>query len=184
MVAGILAALCVSPVFAAEKDMQAPPEGPKTTTTWHQDQKTQAEARKENTKFDQNHGYTNMKKANKAAQKEAKYEAKHEAKMEKVEKHNTKDANHAWKQDQKTQSEALKENSNFDKNHGYTNMEKVNKSTQKEAKHEAKMEKMEKKDAESANKAWKKDQNTQSEALKENSKFDQNHGYNNMPQSK
>ena len=181
-IAGVLATLVAGSAFAADHEMDAPKHN--TTTTWQQDAKTQEQAMKNNAKFDEHHGYTNINKNDaKHEMKEIKKNgAKHE--MREIEKKDAKKANQAWKKDVNTQEQAMKENAKFDKNHGYTNINKndakhemreINKNG---AKHE--MRNIEKKDAQKANQAWRKDVKTQEQAMKENAKFDQHHGYTNI----
>ena len=143
VVAGVLACLFASSAFAQT-----------VTTTPEQDKETQAAALQENKDYDAAHGYKN----------EAPAVMKEEVAEKKAEQA-VAAKNAAWEQDKATQAEALKENKDYDKAHGYTNgapAETV---------------------AAPADESWKeavaKDKATQEEALKANKDYDASHGYEN-----
>ena len=148
MVAGVLACLFASTAFAQ-----------RVTTTPEQDKATQAAALQENKDYDAAHGYKNESAA----------ELKEEA-AEKKEEQVKAAKNAAWEQDKETQAEAVKENKDYDKAHGYTNetpAEKV--ATPAPAK------------AAPADDSWKeavaKDKATQEAAVEANKDYDKAHGY-------
>ena len=149
MAAGVLACLFASTAFAQT-----------VTTTPEQDKATQAAALQENKDYDKAHGYTNEAPAvmkEEAAEKKAAQAAAAK--------------NAAWEQDKETQAEALKENKDFDKAHGYTNG--------------APAEKVEAPAAQAApaDESWKeavaKDKATQEAALEANKAYDAARGYEN-----
>ncbi len=150
MVAGVLACLCVSTAFAQ-----------RVTTTPEQDKATQAAALRENKDFDAAHGYKN----------EAPAEMKKEAAVKKA-KQIKADKNAAWERDKATQAEALKENKDFDKEHGYTNGAPAEKGKAPAVKRHA-----------PADDSWKeavaKDKATQAAALEANREYDAARGYKN-----
>ena len=148
MVAGVLACLFASTAFAQ-----------RVTTTPEQDKATQAAALQENKDYDAAHGYKNESAA----------ELKEEA-AEKKEEQVKAAKNAAWEQDKETQAEAVKENKDYDKAHGYTNetpAEKV--ATPAPAK------------VAPADDSWKeavaKDKATQEAAVEANKDYDKAHGY-------
>ena len=148
MAAGILACLFASTAFAQT-----------VTTTPEQDKATQAAALQENKDYDAAHGYKNE------SAKELKEEAK-----EKKEEQIKAEKNAAWERDKATQTEAVKENKDYDAAHGYKN------ESAKELKEEAEEKKEEQIKAEK-NAAWERDKETQAAALKENKDYDAAHGY-------
>ena len=148
MAAGILACLFASTAFAQT-----------VTTTPEQDKATQAAALQENKDYDAAHGYKNE------SAKELKEEAK-----EKKEEQIKAEKNAAWERDKATQTEAVKENKDYDAAHGYKN------ESAKELKEEAEEKKEEQIKAEK-NAAWEWDKETQAAALKENKDYDAAHGY-------
>ena len=99
MVAGVLACLFASSAFAQT-----------VTVTPEQDKVTQEAGLQENKNYDEAHGYKN--KAPAVLKEEA---------AEKREKQIETAKNAAWEQDKETQAEALQENKDYDKAHGYTN---------------------------------------------------------------
>ncbi len=144
--AGILACLFASSAFAET-----------VTTTPEQDKATQAAALEENKAYDASHGYTN--------------EAPAEIKMEKEaakEKKEAEEKNLAVERDKATQAEALKENKEYDAEHGYTN-----------GAPEAEKPAVKAADDESWKEAVEKDKQTQAEALESNRAYDASHGYEN-----
>ena len=148
MVAGVLACLFASTAFAQ-----------RVTTTPEQDKATQAAALQENKDYDAAHGYKNESAA----------ELKEEA-AEKKEEQVKAAKNAAWEQDKETQAEAVKENKDYDKAHGYKN----------ESVAELKEEAAEKKEEQVKvvkNAAWEKDKATQAAALEANKEYDAAHGY-------
>ena len=149
MAAGVLACLFASTAFAQT-----------VTTTPEQDKATQAAALQENKDYDAAHGYTN----------EAPAVIKEEIAEKKAEQA-ASDKNAAWEKDKATQAEAVKENKDYDKAHGYTNgapAEKVKAPAAKPA---------------PADESWKeavaKDKATQEAALEANKEYDASHGYKN-----
>ena len=99
MVAGVLACLFASSAFAQT-----------VTTTPEQDKATQAAAVQANKDYDAAHGYKNESAA----------EFKEEAAERKAEEKKA-ELNAAVERDKETQAEAVKENKDYDKAHGYTN---------------------------------------------------------------
>ena len=99
MVAGVLACLFASSAFAQT-----------VTTTPEQDKATQTAAVQANKDFDAAHGYKNESAA----------EFKEEAAERKAEQKKS-ELNAAVERDKETQAEAVKENKDYDKAHGYTN---------------------------------------------------------------
>ena len=148
MVAGVLACLFASTAFAQ-----------RVTTTPEQDKATQAAALQENKDYDAAHGYKNESAA----------ELKEEA-AEKKEEQVKAAKNAAWEQDKETQAEAVKENKDYDKAHGYKNESVA------ELKEEA-AEKKEEQVKAAKNAAWEKDKETQAAALEANKEYDAAHGY-------
>lgn len=150
VVAGVLACLFASSAFAQT-----------VTTTPEQDKATQAAALQENKDYDAAHGYKN----------EAPAIMKEEVAEKKAEQA-VAAKNAAWEQDKATQAEALKENKDYDKAHGYTN------GAPAETVAAPAVEK-----AAPADESWKeavaKDKATQEEALKANKDYDASHGYEN-----
>ena len=149
MAAGVLACLFASTAFAQT-----------VTTTPEQDKATQAAALQENKDYDAAHGYKN----------EAAAVIKEEIAEKKAEQ-TAADKNAAWEKDKATQAEAVKENKDYDKAHGYTNgapAEKVKAPATKPA---------------PADESWKeavaKDKATQEAALEANKEYDASHGYKN-----
>ena len=150
VVTGVLACLFASTAFAQ-----------RVTTTPERDKVTQAAAMKENQAYDAAHGYTNENPA--AVKREV---------AKKVAERIKEAKNAAWEQDKETQAEAVKENKDFDKAHGYSN------ETPAVAKREV-AKKVAERIKEAKNAAWEQDKETQAEALKENKDFDKAHGYTN-----
>ncbi len=154
MVAGVLACLFASTAFA------------KITPSAEQDKATQAAALQENKDYDAAHGYKN--EAAKELKKEAAEKKEEQVKAEK---------NAAWERDKATQTEAVKENKDYDASHGYKNESvKQMKEEAAEKKVEAAAKKEEQIKAEK-NAAWERDKATQAAALKENKDYDAAHGY-------
>lgn len=148
MVAGVLACLFASSAFAQT-----------VTTTPEQDKATQAAAVQSNKDYDAAHGYKNESAA----------EFKEEAAERKAEQKKA-ELNAAVERDKETQAEAVKENKDYDKTHGYTN----------KAPGEAAPAPAVKQDA-PADDSWKeavaKDKATQEAALKANHEYDVAKGY-------
>jgi len=148
MVAGVLACLFASSAFAQT-----------VTTTPEQDKATQAAAVQQNKDYDAAHGYKNESVA----------ELKEEAAEKKAEQIKAA-KNAAWKQDKEVQAEAVKENKDYDKAHGYTNETPAEKVA---APAPAK--------AAPADDSWKeavaKDKATQEAALESNREYDAARGY-------
>ena len=147
MVAGILACLFASTAFAQ-----------RVTTTPEQDKATQTAALQENKDYDAAHGYKNESAA----------ELKEEA-AEKKEEQVKAAKNAAWERDKETQTEAVQENKDYDKVHGYANdapAEKVATPAKTAP----------------ADDSWKeavaKDKATQEAAVEANKEYDAAHGYN------
>ncbi len=151
MVAGVLACLFASTAFAQT-----------VTTTPEQDKATQAAALQENKDYDKAHGYTN----------EAPAVLKEEAAEKKAEQA-VAAKNAAWEQDKATQAEAVKENKDYDKAHGYTNGAPAEPAAAPAVE----------KAAAPADESWKeavaKDKETQEAALEANKAYDAAHGYEN-----
>ena len=148
LVAGVLACLFASSAFAQT-----------VTTTPEQDKATQAAALQENKDYDKSHGYKNESAA------ELKEEA---AEMKEEQIKEAKNA--AWERDKATQAEALQENKDYDKGHGYKNESAA------ELKEEA-AEKKEEATKEAKNAAWERDKATQAAALEANRAYDAARGY-------
>ena len=150
VVTGVLACLFASTAFAQ-----------RVTTTPERDKATQAAALKENKAYDAAHGYTNENPA--AVKREV---------AEKIAERIKEAKNAAWEQDKETQAEAVQENKDFDKAHGYTNR------TPAEAAPAPAVKK-----AAPADESWKdavaRDKATQEAALKENREYDAARGYEN-----
>ena len=147
MAAGVLACLFASTAFAQT-----------VTTTPEQDKATQTAALQENKDYDAAHGYKNESAA----------ELKEEA-AEKKEEQVKAAKNAAWERDKETQTEAVKENKDYDKVHGYANdapAEKVATPAKTAP----------------ADDSWKeavaKDKATQEAAVEANKEYDAAHGYN------
>ena len=147
MVAGVLACLFASTAFAQ-----------RVTTTPEQDKATQAAALQENKDYDAAHGYKNESAA----------ELK-EGAAEKKEEQVKAAKNAAWERDKETQTEAVQENKDYDKVHGYANdapAEKVAAPAKTAP----------------ADDSWKeavaKDKATQEAAVEANKEYDAAHGYN------
>ena len=132
------------------------------TTTPEQDKATQAAALQENKDYDKAHGYTN----------EAPAVLKEEAAEKKAEQA-VAAKNAAWEQDKATQAEAVKENKDYDKAHGYTNGAPAEPAAAPAVE----------KAAAPADESWKeavaKDKETQEAALEANKAYDAAHGYEN-----
>ena len=149
MVAGVLACLFASTAFAQ-----------RVTTTPEQDKATQAAALQENKDYDAAHGYKNESAA----------ELKEEA-AEKKEEQVKAAKNAAWERDKETQTEAVKENKDYDKVHGYANVAPAEKVAAPAPAKTA-----------PADDSWKeavaKDKATQEAAVEANKEYDTAHGYN------
>ena len=149
MVAGILACLFASTAFAQ-----------RVTTTPEQDKATQTAALQENKDYDAAHGYKNESAA----------ELKEEA-AEKKEEQVKAAKNAAWERDKETQTEAVKENKDYDKVHGYANDAPAEKVAAPAPAKTA-----------PADDSWKeavaKDKATQEAAVEANKEYDTAHGYN------
>jgi hypothetical protein len=147
-VTGVLACLFVSTAFAQ-----------RVTTTPEQDKATQEAALKSNKAYDAAHGYKN----------EAPAVLKEEAAEKKAEEIK-EDKNAAWEKDKETQTEAVQENKDFDKSHGYTNGAPAEAAAAPAFKKAA-----------PADDSWKdavaRDKATQEAALKENREYDAARGY-------
>ena len=148
MVAGVLACLFASSAFAQ-----------RVTTTPEQDKATQTAAVQANKDYDAAHGYKNESAA----------EFKKEAAEKKAEEKKA-ELNAAVERDKETQAEAVKENKDFDKAHGYKNESAA------EFKEEVAEKKAEEKNAE-LNAAVERDKATQAAALKANHDYDVARGY-------
>lgn len=150
MVAGVLACLSASSAFAQT-----------VTTTPEQDKATQAAAVQANKDFDAAHGYKNESAA----------EFKEEAAEKKAEQKKA-ELNAAVERDKETQAEAVKENKDYDKAHGYTN------GAPAEAAAAPAVTK-----AAPADESWKeavaKDKATQEAAVEANREYDAARGYTN-----
>ena len=147
-VAGVLTCLFVSTAFAQ-----------RVTTTPEQDKATQEAALKSNKAYDAARGYKN----------EAPAVLKEEAAEKKAE--GIKEAkNAAWEKDKEIQTEAVQENKDFDKAHGYTNGAPAKAAAAPAVK-----------EAAPADDSWKdavaRDKATQEAALKENREYDAARGY-------
>ena len=148
IVAGVLACLVASSAFAQT-----------VTTTPEQDKATQAAAVQANKDFDAAHGYKNESAA----------EFKEEAAEKKAEEKKA-ELNAAVERDKETQAEAVKENKDFDKAHGYTNGAPAEAAPAPAVKQAA-----------PADESWKeavaKDKATQEAAVKANHDYDVARGY-------
>ena len=148
MVAGVLACLFASLAFAQT-----------VTTTPEQDKATQAAAVQANKDYDAAHGYKNESAA----------EFKEEAAEKKAEQKKA-ELNAAVERDKETQSEAVKENKEYDKAHGYTNRAPGEAAPAPAVKQAA-----------PADESWKeavaKDKATQAAAVKANHDYDVARGY-------
>lgn len=149
LVAGILACLFSSAAFAQT-----------VTTTPEQDKVTQEAALQENKEYDKVHGYKNESAA----------ELKEEAAEKKVEQQNAA-KNAAWERDKETQMEALKENKDYDKAHGYSDEAPAEAATLPAVTKETRTD-------ESWKEAVEKDKATQEAALEVNREYDAARGYN------
>ncbi len=143
--AGILACLFATSAFAAT-----------VTTTPEQDKAVQAEALQENKDYDKAHGYKNESAAEIKAEK-AEEKAKEAAAAK----------NAAVERDKETQAEALQENKDYDKAHGYTNRAPA---AQGKAAVKAPAD-------ENWKEAVERDKKTQADALEANREYDASHGY-------
>ena len=149
LAAGVLACLFSSAALAQT-----------VTTTPEQDKATQEAALQENKEYDKAHGFKNESAA----------ELKEEAAEKKAEQQNAA-KNAAWERDKETQAEALKENKDYDKAHGYPNEAPVEAATAPSVTK-----------ATPADESWKeaveKDKATQEAALEANREYDAARGYN------